>query len=124
MQRYSKREIARLTIVALPAIALPFVIRTAVVEGVATATEVSTIGIAYAVLMGLLVYRQFEWRRLGRMLVETASLTGAIIFIIGCATAMAWGADAIRLLAGPRARRWGRCPAALTASSRSRSWSS
>jgi tripartite ATP-independent transporter DctM subunit len=91
VQRYSKREIAKLTIVALPAILLPFVIRTAVVEGVATATEVSTIGIVYAVLMGLLVYRQFPWRRLRPMLVETASLTGAIIFIIGCATAMAWG---------------------------------
>jgi len=77
--------------VALPAILLPFVIRTAVVEGVATATEVSTIGIVYAVLMGLLVYRQFPWRRLKPMLVETASLTGAIIFIVGCATAMAWG---------------------------------
>jgi TRAP-type C4-dicarboxylate transport system permease large subunit len=52
--------------VALPALALPFVIRAAVVEGVATATEVSTIGIVYAVLIGLLVYRQFDWRRLGR----------------------------------------------------------
>jgi tripartite ATP-independent transporter DctM subunit len=91
VQRYSKREIAKLTMVALPAILLPFVIRTAVVEGVATATEVSTIGIVYAVLMGLLVYRQFPWRRLKPMLVETASLTGAIIFIVGCATAMAWG---------------------------------
>ena len=58
--RYSEREIAELTMVALPAILLPFVIRTAVVEGVATATEVSTIGIVYAVLMGLLVYRQFR----------------------------------------------------------------
>ena len=91
VQRYSKRDIAKLTMVALPAILLPFVIRTAVVEGVATATEVSTIGIVYAVLMGLLVYRQFPWRRLKPMLVETASLTGAIIFIVGCATAMAWG---------------------------------
>jgi tripartite ATP-independent transporter DctM subunit len=67
------------------------VIRAAVVEGVATATEVSTIGIAYSVVMGLLVYRQFDWRRLRPMLVETASLTGAIIFIVGSATAMAWG---------------------------------
>ena len=33
--------------------AAPFVIRAAVVEGVATATEVSTIGIAYAVLAGI-----------------------------------------------------------------------
>ena len=77
--------------VALPAIALPFVIRACVVEGVATATEVSTIGIVYAVAVGLLIYRQFDWRRLKPMLVETASLTGAIIFIVGCATGMAWG---------------------------------
>jgi tripartite ATP-independent transporter DctM subunit len=89
--RYSWREIARLTVIALPAVALPFVIRAAVVEGVATATEVSTIGIAYSVVMGLLVYRQFDWRRLPGMLVDTAALTGAIIFIVGCATGMAWG---------------------------------
>ncbi len=91
VKRYPKREIAKLALIAAPAIALPFVIRAAVVEGVATATEVSTIGIAYAVLAGILLYRQFDWRRLPKMLVETASLTGAIIFIIGCATAMAWG---------------------------------
>ena len=36
-------------VVALPALALPFVIRIAVVEGFATATEVSTIGIVYSV---------------------------------------------------------------------------
>ncbi|HEV7256167.1 MAG TPA: TRAP transporter large permease subunit [Bosea sp. (in: a-proteobacteria)] len=89
--RYSWRQIGRLCLIALPAIALPFVIRAAVVEGVATATEVSTIGIAYSVVAGLLLYRQFDWRRLPRMLADTASLTGAIIFIVGCATAMAWG---------------------------------
>ena len=76
--------------IALPALALPFVIRTVVVEGVATATEVSTVGIAYTVLAGLFVYRQFNWKRLLPMLVETASLSGAILLIIGCATAMAW----------------------------------
>ncbi|WP_082906099.1 TRAP transporter large permease subunit [Bradyrhizobium centrolobii] len=91
MRRHSTREIAKLALPAVPAILLPFVIRTAVVEGVATATEVSTIGIVYAALMGLLVYRQFTWERLKPMLVETASLTGAIIFIVGSATAMAWG---------------------------------
>lgn len=91
IRRPPASEIARLAVAALPAILLPFVIRAAVVEGVATATEVSTIGIAYSTLMGLLVYRQFDWARLKPMLIETASLTGAIIFIVGCATAMAWG---------------------------------
>jgi tripartite ATP-independent transporter DctM subunit len=84
-------EILKSFIIALPAVALPFVIRYAVVEGVATATEVSTIGIVYALVVGLLVYRQFNWRRLMLMLIETACLSGAILLIIGTATGMAWG---------------------------------
>ena len=77
-------------ITAIPALLLPVLIRTAVTEGVATATEVSTIGIAYAVIVGLLVYRRFDWRKLYPALVHTAALSGAILFIIGAATAMAW----------------------------------
>ncbi len=90
VQRATRREIGRAFLIAIPAIALPFVIRAAVVEGVATATEVSTIGIVYSVLAGLLIYRQFDWHRLYPMLVETAALSGAILFIIGAATGMAW----------------------------------
>ena len=90
VRRPTGRELGRSLVVALPALALPFVIRTAVIEGVATATEVSTIGIVYAVAVGLLVYRRFDWGRVVPMLVETAALSGAILFIIGTATAMAW----------------------------------
>lgn len=89
--RANRLEIAKAFVIALPAIALPFIIRAAVVGGVATATEVSTIGIVYAVVAGLFIYRQFDFRRLYPMLVETASLSGAILLIIGAATAMAWG---------------------------------
>ena len=90
VHKASRSEIMRALVVALPAIALPFVIRAAVVEGVATATEVSTLGIAYAFLAGILFYRRMQWQRLLPMLVETAALSGAILFIIGTATGMAW----------------------------------
>jgi tripartite ATP-independent transporter DctM subunit len=90
VRRATWPEIGRTFLIAIPAIALPFVIRYAVVEGIATATEVSTIGIVYSVIMGLLVYRQFPWRRLYPMLIETAGLSGAILLIIGAATGMAW----------------------------------
>jgi tripartite ATP-independent transporter DctM subunit len=110
VRRASGREIGKSLLVAIPALALPVVIRAAVVEGVATATEVSTIGIVYAVLAGLLVYRQFDWKRVYPMLVSTASLSGAILFIIGAATGMAWAltqsgfstalADAMKALPG------------------------
>ena len=91
LRRLPWSQVLRLGLVALPALALPVVIRAAVVEGVATATEVSTIGIVYAVLTGLLIYRQFDWNRVGPVLVSTASLSGSILLIIGTATAMAWG---------------------------------
>jgi tripartite ATP-independent transporter DctM subunit len=88
--RASWREIGRAFLIASPALALPFIIRAAVVEGVATATEVSTIGIAYAILAGALLYRQLDYRKLWPALVDTAALSGAILLIIGTATGMAW----------------------------------
>jgi tripartite ATP-independent transporter DctM subunit len=91
VKRAGAGQIARSFVIALPALALPFIIRTAVVQGVATATEVSTLGIIYGAIVGLLIYRRFDWRRLMPMLVETACLSGAILLIIGTATGMAWG---------------------------------
>ncbi|APT60019.1 MAG: ABC transporter permease [Azospirillum brasilense] len=90
VRRATGREIGKAFLISLPAIALPFIIRAAVIEGVATATEVSTIGIVYAVVAGLLIYRRFDWKRVYPMLVDTASLSGAILLIIGAATGMAW----------------------------------
>ena len=89
-ERCSIREILRRLLVAAPALALPFVIRFAVVEGIATATEVSTIGIFYTLIVALLIYREFDWPRLRPVIVETVSLSGAILLIIGAATGMAW----------------------------------
>ena len=50
----------------------------------------STIGIVYALIAGLLIYRQFDWSRILPMLVATAALSGAILLVVGAATSMAW----------------------------------
>lgn len=89
-EKLPKREIGRRMFVAIPAIILPFLIRYAVLAGVATPTEVATVGVAYTILVGIFIYRRFEWRRLYHMLVGTAALSGAILIIIGAASAMAW----------------------------------
>lgn len=86
----SPRTIGRTFVIAAPALMLPIIIRVAVMEGVATATEVATIGIAYAIVIGILVYRSFNWRELYPALVGTAALAGTILFIIGAATCMSW----------------------------------
>ncbi|AON56187.1 TRAP-type C4-dicarboxylate transport system dctQ-M fusion permease large permease [Herbaspirillum seropedicae] len=85
--------IAKTLIAAIPALALPMLIRVAVIEGVATATEVATIGVAYTVVVGLIMHlfmRHLSFKRLYPMLIESAALSGAILLIIGMATAMAW----------------------------------
>lgn len=89
-RRADGRRLAAGFVAALPALILPFVIRYAVVEGVATATEVSTIGVVYTLLVGLVLYREFDLRQLHPMMVATASLSGAILLVTGAATAMAW----------------------------------
>jgi tripartite ATP-independent transporter DctM subunit len=83
-------RIGRLFLVAAPALALPFVIRSAVVEGVATATEVSTIAVLYALIAGHFLYGGIRPAKLYAMLVETAALSGAVLIILGTASAMAW----------------------------------
>jgi tripartite ATP-independent transporter DctM subunit len=76
--------------VAIPGLILPLVIRYFVVKGIATATEVSVVGIIYTLLVGVFIYRGFKWRTLYPTLIETVSLAGAILLIIATATAMGW----------------------------------
>jgi len=82
--------IVRLMLIAAPALVLPFIIRSLVGGGIATATEVSTIAVLYALLIGQILYGGIGLRKLYAMLVETAALSGAILLILGTASAMAW----------------------------------
>jgi tripartite ATP-independent transporter DctM subunit len=111
--RPSGRTIVRAFAIAVPGLLLPFVIRFFVVAGITTATEVSAIGVVYALIVGTLVYREFDWRRAYPILRDTAALNSVVTFIIGTAMAMGWAltqsgfsqqlADALRHAPGGRA---------------------
>ena len=90
IRRAPMRVAGRAALVAAPALVLPFLIRSAVGGGVATATEVSTLAVLYALVIGAVLYGGIRPRRFYAMLVETAALSGAILLILGTASAMAW----------------------------------
>jgi tripartite ATP-independent transporter DctM subunit len=94
IRKASWGDAGRALLLAMPALSLPIAIRAAVVEGWATATEVSALGIGWTFIIGLvfapLLKQKFPWRHLYGMLVATAALSGAILLIIGAATAMSW----------------------------------
>ncbi len=89
-ERASWKRIRSSLVASIPALLLLALIRWAVVSGVATATEVSTLGVVYTVVVAALVYRRFPLDRVWPMLCDTLALSGAIMIILGCATAMAW----------------------------------
>jgi tripartite ATP-independent transporter DctM subunit len=76
--------------IALPVLFLPLMIRVAVGEGVATATEVSALAVVYALIVGYVFFGGISARGFYRMLVDTAALSGVILLIMGCALAAAW----------------------------------
>lgn len=90
VRRVTLSLIGKTAIIAAPALVLPFMIRSLVGGGVATATEVSTIAVVYAFVIGAMLYGGIPLRRVGTMLVETAAMSGAILLILGAASAMAW----------------------------------
>ena len=90
VKRATLATVGRLLLLASPALVLPFLIRGAVGGGVATATEVSTIAVLYAMVIGHLLYGGLSLRVIWRMLVDTAALSGAILLILGTASGMAW----------------------------------
>jgi tripartite ATP-independent transporter DctM subunit len=90
VKRAPLATVAKLMLIAAPALVLPFLIRSAVGGGVATATEVSTIAVLYALLIGKFLYGGLSARQVWRMLGDTAALSGAILLILGTASGMAW----------------------------------
>jgi tripartite ATP-independent transporter DctM subunit len=88
--RASLAFIARAIAIAIPGLLLPLLIRFFVVSGIATATEVSVVGILYTLIVGFFIYRELKLPRIYPTLVDTTSLSGAILLIIATATAMGW----------------------------------
>lgn len=88
--RTSARKIFRSFLYALPALILPFVIRFSVIDGIATATEVATIGIVYSLILGFVFYGGFSLSALYACAAKAIGLSGAIMFVIAIATAMSW----------------------------------
>lgn len=88
--RRDLRRIGRTFLVALPGLILPFLIRAAVLGGVATATEVAVIGVIYVFVVGLVTMRTLSLRRMGALLSESTAMSGAVMIIIALAGAMSW----------------------------------
>jgi len=84
------REIARASLVALPAIGLPVLILVFLRFGIATPTEVSVLAVAYAFLARLIIYRDIRLQGLLRDILATAVTTGVVMLVIIASSLVGW----------------------------------
>lgn len=76
------KELAGVTFRAFPALLAPLVILGGIYGGVFTATEASAIGVAYALLVGFVIYRGLRGRAVFSITQTTAITTAAVMLII------------------------------------------
>ncbi|SDZ73180.1 TRAP transporter large permease [Rubrimonas cliftonensis] len=68
----------------------PVIIVGGILAGVFTPTEAAIAASAYALLLGLVVYRTLTWRRLLRVSMDTIETTSIVMFIVAGASIFAW----------------------------------
>ncbi len=86
----SPKEILRSTLDGLPALLMPLIVVGSVVTGIATATESAAVGAAYALLVGLFVYRGLKVGDLPRLFGEAILSSANVMIIIAFSGVFTW----------------------------------
>ena len=75
---------------AILALLTPIFVVGGIIGGIVTPTESAIIAAAYAMILGLFVYRTVSFRELGHIFYDTGRFASISLFAIGTATAFGW----------------------------------
>ncbi len=89
-RRASLRELLVSTLQAAPAWGAPVIIIGGILAGLFTPTEAAAVASVYALVLGMLVYREITLADLPRILWETVRNTVQVMFIISAASVFGW----------------------------------
>ena len=87
--KYDWGNLVKVTLKAIPALSLIVVVIGGIIAGVFTATEGSAIAVVYALILGIL-YRNITWKSFWAIVVDSAKMSGMIVFLIGVSNIMGW----------------------------------
>lgn len=88
--RFDVRLIGKTFVHAFLSLMTPVIIVGGILTGVFTPTEAAIAAVAYALVLGLFVYRTLNWRRLLHVSMETIETTVIILLIVAAASIFAW----------------------------------
>lgn len=88
--RASAAVIARAGFGAILPLLMPASLLAGILFGIATPTEISALAVVYGLLLSALLYREMNWQTFIRIVVDTAALTGVLLFIFAAASSFSW----------------------------------
>ena len=87
--KFDWKNLGAATLKAIPALSLIGVVIGGIIAGVFTATEGSAIAVVYALVLGI-CYRNITWKSFWKILVDSAKMSGMIVFLIGVSNILGW----------------------------------
>ena len=75
---------------ALPSLLLVLIVIGGILGGVFSATEASAVAVLYALILGVLIYREVQVADLPRIFLKAAKTTSVVMILVGSSQAMGW----------------------------------
>ncbi len=75
---------------AILALLMPIIIIGGIIGGIFTPTESAAVAVAYALIVGGLVYRELSWRKIWKAFVNAAIMNGIILTVLMTANLFIW----------------------------------
>jgi C4-dicarboxylate transporter, DctM subunit len=72
------------------ALLMPIIIIGGILLGVFTVTEAAVVAVVYGFIIAKFVYRELTWRDVLKILIDSGSITGAVMLVVGMAGIFAW----------------------------------
>lgn len=88
--KYTAAEAFKIFLQALPCLLLIIIVIGGIIAGVFTATEGSVVAVVYSLILSLVFYKSIKLKDLPKIFIESAEMTGIIIFLIGVSGIMSW----------------------------------
>ena len=82
--------LGRAGLVAVLPLLMPLILFGGIMFGIATPTEISSFAVLYGIALSVFVYREMGLRSLTRTIVDSAALSGMVLFILAAASAFSW----------------------------------
>ena len=89
-ERPTFAEFARAFLSAIWAMLMPVVVLGGIIIGAFTATEAAAIAVAYALLVGTLIYRALSWQSMLAALKETVVTAMSVMFVVAASYPFGW----------------------------------